>query len=218
MRNLFGILMLFLLVSCDPNVLFREPQPAGSKDLARFPARIHGTYLETTDDSSVYVVTSAYIFQQYVEELKLPVAEILEEEEVTLEGDTLIIKDIDLAFPVILRNDSVFGTITIYDTIFDLSADYKLRKLQQHFFLNFPRDSMWMVLKLQFRKGQKAYLFDINEEKEVKIFEQYSTVEVIRNNKGKPESYIMDPDRNELKALLKLETFTDTTEFIRVSK
>jgi hypothetical protein len=184
MRYMLGILLLNLLISCDPNVLFREPQPDGSKDLAKFPARVHGTYLETMDGSSVYVVTSTYIFQKYVEELDLPIDEILEDEEVALKGDTLILKDIDLAFPVILRNDSIFGTVTVYDTIFDLSADYKLRKLRQHYFLNFPRDSMWMVLKLQFGKGQKAYLFDINEEKEVKIFEQHSSVEVIRNNKG----------------------------------
>jgi hypothetical protein len=218
MRYLIGTLLSFLLISCDPNVLFREPQPAGSRDLAKFPARVHGTYLETMDDSSVYVVTSTYIFQKYVEKLNLPVEEILEDEEVALKGDTLILADIVLAFPVIRRNDSVFGTITVYDTIFDLSAEDKLRKLRKDYFLNFPHDSMWMVLKLQFGKDQKAYLFDINEDKEAKIFEQYCAVEVIRNDKDRPGKYIMNPGRNELKALLKLETFTDSTEFIRISK
>jgi hypothetical protein len=217
MRYLPGFLLLFLFVSCDPNVLFREPQPADSKDLAKFPASLHGTYMETMGDSSVYVVTSTYIFQKYEEELDLSVAEILEDDEVALSGDTLIVKDMDLVFPVMLKNDSIFGTITFYDTIFDLSSGYKLRKLQKNYFLNFPQDSMWTVLKLQFRKGGRAYLFDINVDKEAEIFEEHSKVEIIRNDKGKPETFIMNPGRNELKTLLMRETFTDTTEFIRIS-
>ncbi len=217
MKYLPGFLLFFLLVSCDPNVLFREPQPAGSKDITRFPAGLHGTYVETMDDSSVYVLTSTYIFQKYEEELHLPVAEILGDDEVVLNGDTLILKDMDLVFPVILKNDSIFGTITFYDTIFDLSADHKLRKLQKNYFLNFPHDSMWTVLKLQFRKGGRAYLLDINVDKEAEIFEEHSEVEITRNDKGKPETFIMNPSRNELKTLLMLETFTDTTEFIRIS-
>jgi hypothetical protein len=115
-----------------------------------------------------------------------------------------------------LRNDSIFGTVTIYDTIFNLSTDYKLRKLRGNYFLNFPRDSLWMVLVLKFGRGQKAYLSDIEQEKEMKIFEEHSKVEVIRNKKGKPEKYILDPSRKELKVLLKQGTFTDTTEFVRV--
>jgi hypothetical protein len=218
MRYLPGFLLFFLLVSCDPNVLFREPQPPGSKDYTKFPASLRGTYVETVDDSSVYVVTSTYIFQQYEEELDLPVAEMMEDDEVTLIGDTLILKDMDLVFPVIVKNDSIFGTITFYDTIFDLSAGYKLRKLQKNYFLNFPHDSMWTVLKLQFRKGGRAYLFDINVDQEAEIFKEHSEVEIIRNDKGKPETFIMNPSRNELKILLMHETFTDTTEFIRISE
>ena len=153
MKQLFITTLLLLLVSCDPNVVFRQPQPAGSKDLTRFPGNVQGTYLETSDDSTVYIITSTYILQEYAEDLKIPLHEILEEEEVSLSGDTLMIEGIDQLFPMTLRNDSIFGNIRIYDTIFDLSTDYKLRRMQGNYFLNFPRDSLWMVLKIRFGKG-----------------------------------------------------------------
>ena len=218
MRFLISTLLIFLIISCDPSVVFREPQPAGSTDLKAFPSKVHGTYLETLDDSSVYVVTSTYIFQKYVEELGRSEEEIMEDIEVELKGDTLFLQEIGMAFPVIRRNDSIFGTITVFDTIFDISDNYKLRKFKKNYFLNFPHDTLWMVYKLQFGKGHRAYLFDINEDKEAKIFEKHSKVDVIRNTEGKPKKYIMNPSRKEMITLLKLETFTDTTEFIRISK
>lgn len=217
MRNLLYLLFIAMLFACNPTVVFREPQPEGKKDLGSFPARYRGTYMEI-DDSSVFIITAERIFEKHEEFLADPEEEILEDTDIELIGDTLIIKEMDLRFPVIRRNDSVFGLVVLYDTVFDLKGAGRLRKLGKNYFLNLPNDSLWMVLKLQFGRSGRAYLCDIDHEKEAEIFEQHCNVEIQPDKKGNPKRYIMAPTSKELRTLLKLETFTDTTEYIRISQ
>ncbi len=213
MKYLLFILLFIVVVACNPTVVFREPQPDGSKDLSEFPKKIRGYYM-SVDDSSLHIIATDAILDKYIEELSEEVSVLLDDEDLDLVQDTLIMLDMNLRFPVTLRNDSVFGLIEINDTVFSLTRGDRLRKLKKNYFLNILGDSLWMVYKLTFdRKGQ-AFLCDINEETEMEIFKQNSQVEVLTNKDGDPEKYILAPTKKEFKALLKLGTFTDTTQYI----
>lgn len=217
MKKLGYLIIITILVACDPTVVFMEPQPEGKKDLGSFPSRYRGTYIEI-DDSSVYIITAQNIFEKHDESFADPIEKMIEEEDVELFGDSLFIKDMNLKIPVTSRDDSIFGRFVFYDTIFDLSGDNKLRKLGRNYFLNMPTDSLWMVLKLTFDRSGKAYLCDIDHEKEMNIIGQYCEIETETDKEGEPKKYILAPDLKELRSLLKLETFTDTTEYLRISQ
>ena len=68
MRYLIFPLLLTILSSCDPTVVFREPQPQGKRDLSKFPDKFTGFYM-ASDDSSLYLIKSTIILEKYVEEL-----------------------------------------------------------------------------------------------------------------------------------------------------
>ncbi|MCK4748661.1 MAG: hypothetical protein KAT15_16525, partial [Bacteroidales bacterium] len=147
-----------------------------------------------------------------------PEDEILEDEDIEIVGDSLIIKEMNLSFPVTMRNDSVFGLVVLYDTVFDIKGEDRLRKSGKNYFLNFPSDSLWIVLKLRFDRSGRVYLCDVNDEQELEIFEQYCSVKIQMDEEGSPKKYIMSPSSKELKTILKMKTFTDTTEYVRISQ
>ena len=217
MRTLVFLILTMILSACDPMVVFTEPQPEGGKDLRSFPAKFRGTFMEL-DDSSIFIITTTRILEQYEATLADPEGEILEEGDIELAGDTLIIKEMNLKFPITRKNDSVFGSVMLYDTIFDIQREGKLRKSGRNYLLNLPSDDEWIVLKMIVMASGKAYHCGIAHEKEIDIFKQHCTVDTETNEDGKPRKYILSTTPKELRKLLKLKTFTDTTEYIRVSK
>jgi len=204
-------------MACDPTVVFMEPQPEGKRDLKVFPSKYRGTYMEL-DDSSIFIITANRILEEYEAELADPESEILEEGDIVLNGDTLIIEEMNLKFPVTRKNDSIFGSVMLYDTIFDMKSEGRLRKTGRNYLLNLPSDDEWIVLKLIFTESGEAYHCDIAHEDEIDIFKKGCRVVTETNENGNPKKYILSPSSKELKKLLKLETFTDTTEYIRISK
>jgi hypothetical protein len=215
MKNLLYLLIIPLLISCDPTVVFLEPQPAGKRDLKSFPSRYRAAYLEN-DDSSIFIVQAERILEKHEEYLADPVQEILEDDELELTGDSLFMKDMNQVFPVLRKNDSVFGHIVLYDTVFDILGEGKLRKQGKNYLLNIPGDSLWIVLKLNFAASGNAYLCDIDYENEMDLIRKHCHVETLLNKEGDPKKYILAPTRREFRTLLKLQTFTDTAAYTRI--
>lgn len=217
MKNTAILILSLMAAACDPRVVFTEPQPQGCRDLQRFPARYRGTYLER-DDSAVYIVTAERILQKYEELLANPLDELLEEGDLELIENKLVLKDMNLSFPVSRRNDSIFGSLMIFDTVFDIRGEGKLRKLGRNYFLNLPSDSLWVVFKLNFNRSGKAYLCDIDHVRELELFRQYCRVDTATNLEGNPLKYLLSPTARELNKIVKLASFTDTTEYLRISR
>ncbi len=217
MKKIEILFLLAILTACNPTVVFREPQPQGKKNLTSFPPAYRGVYMEL-DDSSIYIIKPDKILERYEENLANPVEEVIEDGDAELSGGMLLIKDSDLRFPVDVRNDSVFGRIVIYDTVFSIVRGDRLRKMGKDYFLNLPTDTLWMVVKLNFDRGGRAFLFDIDHVKEMELFSQYCNVEVINDKDGNPIKYILSPTAKELKKLLKQGTFTEKTEYLRLSQ
>jgi hypothetical protein len=216
MKKPVFLMLTVLMIACNPTVVFTEPQPQGKHDLRVFPARYRGTYMEK-DDSTIYLLKAERILQKYEEYLNEPEEEILKDGEIELSGNNLVIKDMNMKFPVTRRNDSVFGKIVVYDTIFDILGEGKLRKSGKNYFLNLRSDSLWVVFKLVFDRSGRAYLCDVDRDRELELFRQYCRVDEETDQDGKPVKYLLTPTAGELKKIIKLGSFTDTTEYIRIS-
>jgi hypothetical protein len=199
--------------SCSPTVLFNSPQPDGKKDLAQFPVRYQGTY-ESLDDSSIYLVEKYMIRQRNIIDIKVPRTEIDTSEDVILEGNTLIVRESGEKVPVTFRNDSVFGTMTTYDTTFFISDKGILRKFKGSYFLNFKQEEgQWMVYKLKFSKDGTAAACGISKDDELEQIKAIMTVEEIKNEKGEGAKYIIKPEKGDFKKLLENGHFRECTEY-----
>jgi len=213
-KSILFLILLFLVVAgCSPTVLFNGPQPEGKKDLVQFPSRYWGEY-EGIEDSSVYLVEKQMIRKRNIIDIKVPRIEIDTSKDVILEGNSLYVKETKEKIPVTFRNDSVFGTLTTYDTTFIISDKGILRKLKGNYFLNFKQEEdQWMVYKLSFSKVGIATACGISKDKEIDNIKKITTVEEIKNDKGDEVKYIIKPGKGDFKKLIEQGHFVECTQY-----
>jgi hypothetical protein len=215
MRKNRAFLILFCLIvaGCSPTVLFNSPQPAGRKDLVQFPSRYWGEY-ESIEDSSVYLIGKFMIRKRNIIDLSVPRTEIDTSQDVILEGNILYVKESGEKTPVTFRNDSVFGTLTTYDTTFFISDKGILHKYKGYYFLNFKQEEdQWMVYKLKFSKDGSATACGISKDDELDQIKEIMTVEEIKNEKGEGEKFIIKPGNGDFKKLIEQGHFRECTQY-----
>jgi hypothetical protein len=213
---LFLILILIVIAGCSPTILFNSPQPSGKKDLVQFPPRYWGEY-ECNEDTSIYLVEKYMIRQRNIIDIKVPKAEIDTSNDVFLEGNILNVKESGEKVPVTFRNDSVFGTLTTYDTTFFISDKGVLRKFKGCYFLNFKQEEdQWMVYKLKFSKDGTATACGISKDDELDQIKEITTVEEIKNEKGEDVKYIIKPEKGDFKKLIEQGHFRECTQYRKI--
>jgi hypothetical protein len=216
-KSILFLLLLFLIVAgCSPTVLFNSPQPAGKKDLVQFPSRYWGEY-EAIEDSSVYLIEKYMIRQRNIIDISVPITEIDTSKEVTLEGNLLYIKESGENVPVTFRNDSVFGTLTTYDTTFFISDKGILRKFKGYYFLNFKQDDdQWMIYKLKFSRNDVTTACGISKDDEIDHIKELTTVEEEKNDKGETQKYIIKPEKGDFKKLIEHGHFRECMQYRKI--
>lgn len=217
MKKSTSFLVLFCLIAagCSPTVLFNSPQPEGKKNLVQFPARYQGGY-ESLDDTSYYLVEKFMIRQRNIIDLSVPRTEVDTSQDVILEDNILYVKETGERVPVTFRNDSVFGTLTTYDTSFVISDKGILRKFKGYYFMNFRQDDgLWMVYKLKFSKDGTASLCGISKDDEIEQIKEIMPVDEVKNDKGEEQQYIIKPEKGDFKKLIELGHFRECTQYTK---
>lgn len=147
MKNLwkFNCLALVSLfsVSCNERVSFDEAQPAQAKTLSEIPEKYQGNYFDH-DDSTFIVINSHTVVENEVIEVAELVKEIFED--IAEDDFVKIVSQTDSELKVRiwgnevetfqLRNDSIFGTLTLPDTLFSLRQNDIIKSQTDYDYLN----------------------------------------------------------------------------------
>lgn len=149
----FHILVLTAaLTACDEPVLFTEPQPQDKSSLAQFPERWQGSYL-SEGDSSLLEIGPHIIRVLRDWTLRDPLSAM--DGTVQLRGDTVIEFGPGITAPVTVRNDSIFGTLHITDSLFAIGDHGILKRMSGNLFLNrSDNGSSWEVTQLTLSGGR----------------------------------------------------------------
>lgn len=147
MKNLwkFNCLALVSLfsVSCNERISFDEAQPAQARTLSEIPEKYQGNYFDH-DDSTFIVINSHTVVENEIIEVAEPVNEILE----NIDDDDFvkIVSQTDSEIKVSiwgnevqtfqLRNDSIFGLLTLPDTLFSLTQNDVIKSSKDYDYLN----------------------------------------------------------------------------------
>lgn len=209
------VLLIYCLIfaGCKPTILFNAPQPAERRDLIRFPTRYLGEYLEI-EDSSFFVVEKYLIREKYLSDISAPRSEIDTSKEFILKDYTVYLPESGQEVPVVIRNDSVFGTYINYDTVFYISDENILRRYKGYFFLNMRNEEKeWAVYRLKFRKDGSTSLCGISDEDEIERLKELTTVIEEKNDKDEVTKYIIKPEKEDFKQIIKEGHFRDCTEY-----
>lgn len=145
------VMVVFILVSCEPAAVFDKPQPDNTNPLHKFPEILHGKYLDQ-DQASILTITENLILREYD-------FDFIEHKEnfgpsYKFIGDSILHLSDGTKEQIIIKGDSVIQHANWTDTVFKFSANNVLKKFKGYYFLNHRfSDQAWEVSKLSLHKG-----------------------------------------------------------------
>ena len=209
-----------LCVTCEPPVVFMEPQPIGEKQLITLPDQFRGMYWCQTD-SITLIINDKTIYKDLDFETSLLKSEVDSNPEVSYDNGRLYIKELNKSFPAQLKNDSLVFNLTLKDTIFNISEKQVAKLFKDHLILNIQlQDKSWEVKVLTLNQNNMLTIAqaeipqDLDELKHITHVDEvnYSENEKIRQIK-------IAPSKEEFNQILKQGLLFDGScmELIRIA-
>ena len=218
MNKIFLIFVLILvLASCKKEeafsvdgflFYFENPQPINDSELNRFPSKFKGLYIGK--DSIFIRIEESRILREYYYKFKVHRQKMdsLRSEYDLVDGD-LITKDTKDKFKVYKKGDSIELVKKNIDTLFRLSYNQKLKRINRQLVLN-TRDSVfWKIRIISLEKNILRF-------KDIYLPEDLKKLDSLTAIKGKmldSLSYLIKPTRREFKNILKLKHFGGDREY-----
>lgn len=145
-KLIFIALYVTIFVSCQPPVIFGEPQPADTKPLSTIPREYQGFYWCKVDSASLFVDDRTFIKRKEFL-IKLTKAEIDSSNDLELLNGRLHVNDWGSSFPIEEKNDTIISKVVMRDTIFSIAKEQILKPFKGHLILNTKLDeNAWAVL------------------------------------------------------------------------
>lgn len=137
---------IFLTVSCQPPVVFGEPQPADVEPLTYIPKDYRGIYWCMVDSASLYIDDQSLVRRKEFF-IKTTKSEIDEDPDLELINGQLYVKDWEGFFPTTEKGDTLISQIIMRDTIFKINDDQMVKPFKGHLILNLKlNDNAWDVM------------------------------------------------------------------------
>ena len=220
LRLLVVLAFTSLFVTCEPPVVFMEPQPIGEKHLTTLPDQFRGMYWCKTD-SITLIINDKTIYKDLDFETSLLKSEVDSNPEVSYDNGRLYIKELNQSFPAQLENDSLVFNLTLKDTIFDISEKQVAKLFKDRIILNIQlQDKSWEVKVLTLNQNNMLTIAqaeipqDLEELKHITHVDEvnYSENEKIRQIK-------IAPSKDEFNQILKQGLLFDGScmELIKIS-
>jgi hypothetical protein len=141
-----AVLGLVLFFSCQPPVVFGEPQPAGLKSLSVIPRSYQGIYWCNVDSATLYVDEKAFIKRKELQ-VSLTRAEIDSSADLELRNGRLFVSEWETDFPAEEKGDTIVSKVVIRDTLFSIGDEQILKPYKGHLILNSKlNENAWAVL------------------------------------------------------------------------
>jgi hypothetical protein len=222
MKQLIPVgLLIMALCACKSNseVKFREPQPESERSLSAFNRNILGTYVNPRDSLDILIIENSLIRTRKVEN------HAFSRTETDSNGIAYRPSQCETS---LVKGDSIFFRKVIKDTIFRIGKNQVLKKLHRNYFLNYKRyDSYWTV-KMIHVDEDTLMVGEISPDTSLVQFDfvaKYDStvsgsVPVDENDSADIDSsvihnYILDPDRRELKKMIRAGLFETTGIYVK---
>ncbi len=203
------MLVVLLLIACQPMISFTIPQPADVAPLSGFPKRIQGKYL-SSEDSSVLQITSNSVIRVFDFYRKVHVSQLDSNQQII--GDTLFDLQTNSGELIQIEGDSIVTHINEIDTLFAIDKQNVLKKFKGYYFLNTCfSENTWEVKKLGLLKGT-LILGRINRE------EDLDQLRVLTETPQDSTPYVFSPTRKEFKKFVRNDGFRENEEFIKIKE
>ncbi|MDO1513925.1 hypothetical protein Q2T41_14785 [Maribacter confluentis] len=148
------IFVIMILGSCQPSVVFGDPQPATVDPLIKIPDIYRGIYWCNVDSATLYVDDKAFVRRKEFL-IKTTLQEIEIDPDLDLVNEQLHVNDWEGYFPVTKKGDTITSQIILRDTIFAISDKQLVKTFRGHLVLNFKlNNDTWEVLVVSQRRDE----------------------------------------------------------------
>jgi len=145
-KLIITVLCVGIFTSCQPPVVFGEPQPVGVKSLSLITENYKGIYWCKVDSASLFVDDRAFIKRKEFL-IKLTKAEIDSSDDLELQNGRLYVDDWGSSFSIEEKGDTIVSKVIMRDTIFSVGEEQILKPFKGHLILNTKLDeNAWAVL------------------------------------------------------------------------
>jgi hypothetical protein len=215
MRKILYFVIIELFSSCVA-VNFIEPQPYESKNLMAFPEQLQGNYIASSD-SMFLTIKKTQIILQFSHSKMLP-REIINQQNLKINHDSMWLASVGRWAFYSQKLDSLEVSWLDRNAFFTISNSMTLRKLSNEYFLNFLNaNQTWRVINLHQDKRGRLVLREINSIEQIEKIRDITTVKEIVADSGKVVEYRLNPNRKQLKQLVRAGTFTTIYQFNRMN-
>jgi hypothetical protein len=227
MKKIFVILIVIIVSSsckkadaaAEPygsfTFYFENPQPINDSELNGVPSKFKGIYIAS--DSTFLRIEEDRILREYIFKFKVQRKEMdslkLKSEYDLIDGK-LITKDTKDKFDIKVVGDSIELSQKNTDTLFRLSYNQKVKRIDGQLVLS-TRDSIfWKVEIVSLEKNIVTF-------KKLYLPEDLNKLDSVTFIKGKMLDslcYLIQPTRKEFKNILQIKNLGDDRDYIKVLK
>lgn len=216
-KMILSCLFLGVLNSCEPPVVFVEPQPVDTESISSVPESYMGTYWCKTDSVSLYIDDKAFV---KIKELlvSMTAEEIDADPDLELQDGKIYVRGWEQSFPLENKGDTIISTIIIKDTLFIIGPEQVLKPFKGHLILNTKlEENAWGVLVVS-HKGEGILSLEHAELPEnLSVLDSITPVETLAKKDDIETQILIRPTKDEFDRILKNRILFDAScnEFVR---
>ncbi len=195
------------------NFYFESPQPINDSELSSFPNKFKGLYM--SEDSLFLNITNNMIFSEREYKFRFHKTQLDSlKEYFDVVDEKYISKDTKEIFYSKKVGDSIEFVSKNIDTIFQLSASQKAKRINGFLVLN-QKDSIYWKLKLISLNKNSLTIKQLYSDNDLK---RMDSITEVHSKKLDSLSYIISPSRREFNRFFKLKKLGFDEEYKKISK
>ena len=217
-KLILSLIIVFTLFSCEPDnrVKFEASQPESVKEISSFRLLRRGTYKNFKSPKKKIeikknTITTSTLFQFTVDRNKVDIGTM---SKVDRQNDSSLIEYFEkLGGDVKIDGNDIHYSQTVIDTVFFIGKEQILKHYKKSYYLNFrTSDSLWTVYRMKFN-GDTLLYGEITPSDTLLKYDYAKIDSSMTNNKAK--AYILNPDKKELRKLMRSDAFKFTEKYIK---
>ena len=219
LRTILSIVLFGLLYSCQPPVVFGEPQPVGAEVISSIPKSYQGLYWCEFDSTSLFVDQKAFIkSKEFL--VRFATKDISADSELRFLNNRLYLKGRGQSLPAEKKGDTIISSVFLRDTIFSVGPEQVLKPFKGHLILNTKLDeNVWGVVVVSHKGEGIISLASAELPENLSLLDSISPIRTLAKKEDhKVTQILIIPTRKEFELILQNGLLFDAscTEFERI--
>lgn len=202
--------VVFILSSCEPNVVFRQALPPQVDEINRIPDRFHGVFMCESDSSRIYVEDYLVLRESYFT-FVIHVDRVRETEDCKITDGGLMLPGRKACVPFEYIDDEMIkADVYSIDTLFNFRKNEVMKMYKGRMFMNYENNLREFVTFMITPEIDGSMTWEIvNVPDKINHVEQITHEYTTRENRDQETIYVINPTLVEFERILEYDYLTE---------